>query len=156
MAYLQKVLPKEAKGLLDLCGTDGHQALQHLHLRFNLIHFWYQIDLCRIAPVQENNTIKEYTKKYQWYQLNKALVLDKKFDIGDKLTQDMFISNMKQSNKVCSIILVERKSTDQYIADRYKKEPFLNSIIALYNALEPTSGVKPVASVDSAKQISTV
>ena len=39
MAYLRKVLPKEAKGLLDLCGTDGHQELQQLHLKFNPIHF---------------------------------------------------------------------------------------------------------------------
>ena len=88
MAYLQKVLPKEAKGLLDLCGTDGHQALQQLHFKFNPTYFRYQTDLCRIALVQGNDTIEEYTKKYQWYQLNKALVLDKKFDIGDKLTQE--------------------------------------------------------------------
>ena len=39
MAYLQKFLPKEAKDFLDNCGTDGHQALQSLHLKFNLIHF---------------------------------------------------------------------------------------------------------------------
>ena len=47
---------------------------------------------------------------------------------------------MKRSNKVRSIILVKPKSTDQYIADRYLKESFFNSIIALYNTLEPTSG----------------
>ena len=63
--------------------------------------------------------IEEYTKKYYWYQLNKSLVLDKKFNIGDKLTQDMFISNMRQANEVHSIVSVERKSTDQYIADQY-------------------------------------
>ena len=140
MSYLQKVLPKEAKGLLDLCGTDGHQALQQLHLKFNPIHFRYQTDQCKNAPVQENDTIEEYTKKYQWYQLNKALVLDEKFDIGDVLTQDLFISNMKRSNEVRSIVSDERNSTDQYIADRYHKEPFFNSIIALYNGLERTSG----------------
>ena len=42
MAYFRKVLPKEAKSLLDVCGTDGHQALQQLHLKLNLIHFRYQ------------------------------------------------------------------------------------------------------------------
>ena len=47
---------------------------------------------------------------------------------------------MRRSNKVRSIVLVERKSTYQYIANRYKKELFFNSIIALYNALEPISG----------------
>ena len=140
MAYLRKVLPKEAKGLLDLCGADGHQALQQLHLRFNPIHFRYQTDQCKNAPVEENDTIEEYTKKYQWYQLNKALVLNEKFDIGDELTQDLFISNMKRSNEVRSIVSVKRKSTDQYIANRYHKESFFNSIIALYNGLEPTSG----------------
>ena len=41
MLYLRKVLPKEAKSLLDLCGTDGHQALQHLHLKFN----WFIFDI---------------------------------------------------------------------------------------------------------------
>ena len=140
MPYLRKVLLKEAKGLLDLCGTDGHQALQQLHLRFNPINFRYQTDQCKKVPVKKNDIIEEYTKKYQWYQLNKALVLDKKFDIGDELTQDMFISNMKQSNEVRSIVSVERKSTDQYITNRYQKEPFFNSIIALYNGLERTSG----------------
>ena len=140
MSYLRKVLPKEAKGLLNLCGTDGHQALQQLHLKFNPIHFRFQTDECRIAPVQENDTVEEYTKKYQWYQLNKALVLDEKFDIGDVLTQDLFISNMKRSNEVRSIVSDKRNSTDQYIADRYLKELFFNSIIALYNGLERTSG----------------
>ena len=47
---------------------------------------------------------------------------------------------MRRANKVHSIVSVERKSTDQYIADQYKKEPFFNSIIALYEGLEPTSG----------------
>ena len=77
--------------------------------------------------------------KYQWYQLNKALVLDEKFDIGDEHTQDMFISNMKRYNEVRSLVSLEQKSLDQYIADRYKKEPFFNFIIALYNGLECTS-----------------
>ena len=118
MAYLRKVLPKEAKGLLENCGTDGHQALQQLHLRFNPIHFRFQTDLCSKVPVQGNDSIEEYTKTYCWYQLNKSLVLDERFDIGDELTQDMFISNMRRANEVRSIVLVKRKSTDKYIADR--------------------------------------
>ena len=46
---------------------------------------------------------------------------------------------MKQYNEVRSLVSLERKSLDQYIADRYKKDPFFNSIIALYNGLECTS-----------------
>ena len=47
---------------------------------------------------------------------------------------------MKRCNEVRSIVSDERNSTDQYISDRYNKEPFFNSIIALYNGLERTSG----------------
>ena len=52
--------------------------------------------------------------------------------------KDIFIFNMKRYNEVRSIVSLERKSLDQYIADQYKKEPFFNSIIALYNGLERT------------------
>ena len=103
------------------------------------IHFRYQTDECNKVPIQENDMIEEYTNRYKWYQINKALILDKKFDIGDEITQDMFISNMKWYNEVHSIVTLERKSSDQYIADRYKKEPFFNSIISLHNGLERTS-----------------
>ena len=139
MAYLRKVLPTEAKSLLDICGTDGHQALQQLHLKFNPIHFQHQTDQCDKVPVQDNQTIEEYTSWYKWFQINKALVLDEKFDIGNVLTQDMCISNMKRYNEVRSIVSLEWKSPDQYIADQYKKDNFFNSIIALYNGLERTS-----------------
>ena len=96
ITYLQKVLPtKEAKPLLEVCGTDGHMALQLLHLKFNPVHFRYQTDQCDKVPVQENQTIEEYTSQYKWFQVNQAFVLDKKNDIGNELTQDMILSNMK-------------------------------------------------------------
>ena len=141
MQYLIKVLPKEAKALLDGCGTDGHQALQQLHLKFNPIHFRYQTDQCDRIPVQENQTIEEYVNKYRWYQINKARILDETSDIGSELAQDMFISNMKRFDEVRSIVLTERKSPDQFIADRYKKEHFFNSIISLHNGLHQSSNV---------------
>ena len=139
MVYFRKVLPKEAKSLLDVCGTDGHQALQQLHLKFNPIHFQYQTDQCEKVPIQDNQTIEEYTSWYKWYQVNRAIVLDNKDNIGNKLTQDMFISNMKRCDDVRSIVTLERESPNQYIANQYKKENFFNSIILLYNGLQRTS-----------------
>ena len=139
MAYLRKVLPKEAKSLLDICKTDGHQALQRLHLKFNPIHFLYQTDQCNKVPVQDNQPIREYTSWYKWYQVNEAIVLDKQYDIGDVIMQDMFISNMKLYDEVRSIVTLKRKLPDQYIINRYKKDNFFNSIISLYNGLQYTS-----------------
>ena len=46
---------------------------------------------------------------------------------------------MKRCDDVRSIVTLERKSPDQYIADRYKNENFFNSIILLYNGLHHTS-----------------
>ena len=146
MAYFRKVLPKEATSFLDVCGTDGHQALQLLHLKFNPVHFLYQTDQCDKVPVQENQTIEEYTSWYKWYQVNRALVLNEKNDIGNELTQDMFISNMKRCDDVRSIVTLERRSPDQYIADRYTKANFFNSIISLYNGLHRTSNANARAS----------
>ena len=122
MAYFCKVLSKEAKSLLNVYKVDSHQVLQQLHLKFNPIHFRYQTDQCNKVPVQDNQTIEEYTSWYKWYQVNKACVLDEKYDIGSELTQDMFISNMQRYDEVRSIVTLERKSPDQYIADQYKKE----------------------------------
>ena len=51
----------------------------------------------------------------------------------------MLISNMKRYDEVRSIVTLERKSLDQYIANQYKKENFFNSIILLYNGLQRTS-----------------
>ena len=124
MAYSHKVLPKEAKSLLDICGTDGHQALQQLHLKFNPIHFRYQTDQCNKVPVQDNQIVEEYISWYKWHQINKALAFDEKFDIKNVLTQDMFISNMKRYNAVRNIVTLERKLPDQYITDWYKKDIF--------------------------------
>ena len=135
MPYLRKFLPKEAKPVLNLCGTDGHQALQLFHLKFHPIHFRYQTDQCKPVPVQGNLSIDEYTSNYMWYVVNQALVLNQKNDIGDEFTQDMFISNMKPCDNVRSIVTMEKKSNDQFIANRYKGENFMNSMSALYNNL---------------------
>ena len=156
MAYFHKVLPKEAKSLLDVCGTDDHQALQKLHLKFNPIHFRYRADQCDKVPIQDNQTIEEYTSWYKWYQANRAIVLDEKYDIGNELTQDMFISNMKRCDDVCSIVTLERKSPDQYIADQYKKENLFNSIISLYNGLHRTSNANAQSFRSKVNQMYTV
>ena len=121
MLYLIRVLPKEAKALLEGCGTDGHQALQQLHLKFNPIHFRFQTDECDKIPQQMNMTIEEYVNQYKWLQINKAFILDMSFDIGSEHTQDMFISNMKRCDEVRHIVAQERTSPDKYIADRYKQ-----------------------------------
>ena len=139
MSYLNKFLPKEAKPVLDLCGTDGHQALQLFPIKFHPINFWYRIDQCKTVPVQGNLTIDEYNSSYMQFLVNQALVLNEKNDIGNEFTQDMFISNMKRCDDVRSIVTLERTSPDQYIADRYKKANFMNSIALLYNNLPRTT-----------------
>ena len=156
MAYFRKVLPKEAESLLDVCGTDGHQALQQLHLKFNPIHFRYQTDQCKKVPIQDNQTIEEYTIWYKWHQVNGAIILDKKYDIGNELTQDVCISNMKRCDDVCSIVTLERKSPDQYIVDRYKNANFFNSIISLYNGLHRISNANVRSFRSKVNQMYTV
>ena len=125
--------------ILNVCGTDGHQGLQLLHLKFHPIHFWYQTDQCKMVPVQGNLTVEEYNSEYKWFQANWALVLNEKNDTGNELTQDMFISNIKICDDVRSIVTLEKISPDWYIADRYKKADFMNSIYALYNNLPGTT-----------------
>ena len=55
MAYLHKILPKEAKDILDQCWTDGHATLQLFYLQFHPIDFLFQINECKVFPVQGNN-----------------------------------------------------------------------------------------------------
>ena len=39
MTYRRKVFPtKEGNPVLDVCGNDGHMALQLLHLKFNPVY----------------------------------------------------------------------------------------------------------------------
>ena len=95
MIYLRKFLSKEANNVLDLCETDGHQALQLLHLKFHPIDFWYQTNQCKPVLVQGNLSIAAYSSNYIWFVVNRALILIQKNDIGDEFTQDMFIPNMK-------------------------------------------------------------
>ena len=97
MSYLKKFLPtKEAHDILRQCSTDGHMALQLLHLKFKPIHFLYQTDQCKTVPVQGNQSINAYISNYNWHVLNHALILDQNNDIGNVHTQSMFISNMKR------------------------------------------------------------
>ena len=64
MSYLRKILSRKANEILTQCGTDGHQALQLLHLKFHSIHFRYQTDQYKTVPVQENLSINAYTSSY--------------------------------------------------------------------------------------------
>ena len=139
MSYLKKFLPKEAKDSLRQCGTDGHMAVQLLHLKFNPIHFWYHTDQCKTVPVQGNLSINAYISNYNWHVVNQALILNQNNDIGDVHTQDMFISNMKRCDDVGSIVTIERTSQDQWIKDRYKGESFMNTMSNLYNELPTTT-----------------
>lgn len=64
MAYLCKTLLKEAKDVLNQCGTDCRAVLQLFHLQFHLIHTMFQIDECKVVPVQRNKTFTEYVSEY--------------------------------------------------------------------------------------------
>ena len=139
MTYLRKFLPKEVNEILTQCGTDGHQAVQLLYLKFHPINLQYQTDQCKTVPVQGNLTINAYTSNYNWYVINRALILDQKNDISDEYTQDMFISNMKRCDDVRSIVTFERTSPDQWIKDQYKGENFMNTMSNQYNGLPPTN-----------------
>ena len=57
MSYLLKTLLKEAKDVLNKCGTDGYAALQLFHLHFHHIHFLFQINEYCIVPVQGNKKL---------------------------------------------------------------------------------------------------
>ena len=139
MTYLRKFLPKEANEILTQCGTDGHQAVQLLHLKIHPIHFRYQTNQCKTVPIQGNLTINAYTSNYNWYVINRTLILNQKNDISNEHTQDMFISNMKQCDDVHSIVTFEKTFPDQWIKDWYKGENFMNTISNLYNGLPPTT-----------------
>ena len=64
MAYLRKILPKEANDVLDQCGTDEHQTLQLFHLKFHPIHSLFQTYQFKTIPVQGNLPIANYTSNY--------------------------------------------------------------------------------------------
>ena len=100
MAYLCKTLLKEAKDVLNQCGTDCRAVLQLFHLQFHLIHTMFQIDECKVVPVQGNKIFAAYVSDYNWYTVNRALILNQKSDIDDEFTQDMFILNMKRCNDI--------------------------------------------------------
>ena len=76
MSYLCKTLPKEANDVFTEYGTDGHAALQLSHLQFHLIHFLFQINECKVVPVQGNKKIADYVSEYNLYIINRALILD--------------------------------------------------------------------------------
>ena len=96
MSFLHQYLPKEANNILTQCGTDGHMTLLLLHLKFNPIHFLFQTDKCKTIPIKGNKSFANYASDYNWYVVNRALILNQKNDINDEFTQDMFISNMTQ------------------------------------------------------------
>ena len=106
--------------MINLCTTEDHQALQLLHLKFDPNHFRYQTDQCKMVPVQGNLFIADYSSTYMWFVVNQALTLNQKNNIGDEFTQDIFISNMKRCDDVRSIVMLEKKSPDHYIANQYK------------------------------------
>ena len=71
---------------------------------------------CKVVLVQGNTTVAEYyASVYNWYIINRVLILHQKSDITDKFTQDVFISNMKRYNDVQHIVAVERHSPHDYI-----------------------------------------
>ena len=117
MSYLSKFLLKETNDVLDLCGTDGHQALQLFHLKFHPVHFWFQTNQCKTILVQGNLSIADYTSNYMWYIVNRALILNQKNDIVDEFTYNMFISKMKRCDDIRSIIAMERHSQDECITN---------------------------------------
>ena len=92
-----------------------------------------------MIPVQGNKTSAEYVSEYNWYIINRALILDQKSDINDEFTQDMFISNIKRCDDVQNIVTVERHSPHDYITNRYKAGNFLNSITTLWLSLPAIS-----------------
>jgi hypothetical protein len=128
MQYLIKTLPKEATNILKNCGTDGHAALQLINLQLHPLHFLFQIDECRVIPVQGSKSFAEYANDVGWHRINNALIRDHLEDPEDELTQDVFISNMSNVDEIRNIVAVERHSPHAWISDRYKNGNFENTI----------------------------
>ena len=102
--------------------------MQLLHLRFHPIHFLFQTDECRIAPVQGSKTFAKYVSDYNWYNVNKTFILSQKVNIDEEHTQDIFILNMKHYNDIRNIVAVKRYSLHAYFANWYKEGKFKNFI----------------------------
>ena len=52
---------KEASNILKNFGTDGHAALQLIHLQLHPMHVLFQTDECHMVPVQGDKTFAEYS-----------------------------------------------------------------------------------------------
>lgn len=140
MSYLLKTLPKEAKDVLNQCETDGHAALQLFHLCFHPVHFLFQIDECHVVPIQGNKIFTKYVSDYDWYTVNRALVLSQKGNIDEEHTQDIFTSNMKCCDDIWNIVAIVRHSSHGYIINQYKEGNFPNSIAQIEGNIPTTSG----------------
>ena len=63
IANLIKTFSEEAKDVLNQC-ENGHTVLYLFYLRFHQIHFLFQINKCKLVPVQGNKTFDKFVSGF--------------------------------------------------------------------------------------------
>ena len=87
-------------------------------------------------PKQEGRSFEEYMNLVLFHYAMVAFKMDQKLIFNDEYTQNIFISNMDNSDTIWDEVQRERCSADTTKADKYKNGNFLNTLGQLINWLK--------------------
>ena len=118
----------EATNFVNGCGGKRYAFFQHGNRKFhvNLMDFPEQVYASH--PKQEGRSFEECMNLFLFHYAMITLKLDQKLIFNNKLTQNIFISNMDSPDIVWDEVQQERCSANTNTTNKYKNGNFLNTL----------------------------
>ena len=117
-------------------GGKGYAFFQYGNQKFHVSLMDFLERVYASHPKQEGQSFEEYMNLVLFHYAMVAFKMDQKLMFNDESTQNIFISNMDNSDTVWDEVQRERCSTDTNKADKYKNGNFLNTLGQLINRLK--------------------
>ena len=134
MISQDNILPSgEARDYVTGGGGKGYAFFHYGNRKFYVALMDFLERVYASHPKQEGRSFEEYMNLVLFHYAMVAFKMDQKLIFDNESTQNIFISNMDDSNIIWDEVQRERCSPDSNTADKYREGNFLNTLGQLIN-----------------------
>ena len=127
-------------------GDNGFHFIHCGNLYFNPNLLSVPQHLVARHPIQNGLSVEQYHNKVDYHYRMSAIILDRKEDYDKEATQNVYISNMDNSELILDRVDRDRKSTNTELQDKYKNGSFPHTICQIVAELSNSSSFRSPSS----------
>ena len=130
LKYNEDRLPQEGMAIVNSSRNCGYTALFNIMRLFHpsLVTNSVKESNTEIPYQKRNETFDAWSKRAEYARLMAAFLDDSKWDLGDTIIQDRYISKLRNSEKIDKLVQMERYSPNPNDKLQYTSVSFLPNL----------------------------